>query len=149
MKKSILLYGILSAGLVLVLQAVNYKFLFNDIRLEIFVGFMAVLFTAFGVWMANQIISRKKIIVEVPVEVHIPTPYPTIQARMPEELGLSKREAEVLSLMAEGLSNQEIADKLFLSLPTVKKHSSNVLQKLDVKRRTQAIEKARQIGLLP
>lgn len=65
-----------------------------------------------------------------------------------QKLGLSSREMEVLQLMAQGLSNQEIADKLFLSVPTVKTHSSNLFFKLDVKRRTQAIEKARQLKII-
>jgi ATP/maltotriose-dependent transcriptional regulator MalT len=63
--------------------------------------------------------------------------------------GLSKRELEVLQLMAEGLSNQEIASRLFVSLNTIKTHSSNLFGKLDVKRRTQAIEKAKRTGLIP
>jgi ATP/maltotriose-dependent transcriptional regulator MalT len=65
-----------------------------------------------------------------------------------ERLGLSKREIEVLELMAQGLSNQEIADKIFVSLNTIKTHTSNIFSKLDVKRRTAAIETARKLGLV-
>ncbi|MBO0799520.1 MAG: response regulator transcription factor, partial [Blastocatellia bacterium] len=66
-----------------------------------------------------------------------------------QRLGISKREYEVLELMAQGLSNQEIADKLFVSLNTVKTHSSNLFMKLDARRRTQAIHRAKELGLLP
>jgi ATP/maltotriose-dependent transcriptional regulator MalT len=65
-----------------------------------------------------------------------------------KRLGLSRREVEVLQLMADGLSNTEIAEKLFLSLHTVKSHSSRVFEKLDVKRRTQAVEKARRLTII-
>jgi ATP/maltotriose-dependent transcriptional regulator MalT len=64
------------------------------------------------------------------------------------QTGISKREYEVLELMAQGLSNQEIAEKLFVSLNTVKTHTSNLFVKLDAKRRTQAIQKAKELGLI-
>ena len=66
-----------------------------------------------------------------------------------ETLGLSKREIEVLQLMAEGNSNQEIAAHLFVSLATIKTHISNLFEKMEVKRRTQAIEKAKRLALIP
>ena len=68
---------------------------------------------------------------------------------MPEVLGISKREYEVLELMARGLSNQEIADALFVSINTIKTHVSNLFLKLDTKRRTQAIQKAKELRLIP
>ena len=71
-----------------------------------------------------------------------------LNEKMAAELELSKRELEVLSLMAEGCSNQEIAARLFVSLSTVKTHNQNLFEKLDVKRRTQAIEKGRRLNLI-
>jgi ATP/maltotriose-dependent transcriptional regulator MalT len=66
-----------------------------------------------------------------------------------QNLGLSKREMEVLQLMAEGLSNHEIASRLFVSLNTIKTHSSKVFEKLEVNRRTQAVDKAKKLSLIP
>ena len=65
------------------------------------------------------------------------------------KLNLSTRELEVLTLMAQGLSNQEIAERLFVSLNTIKTHSSKIFEKMDVKRRTQAVEMGQRIGILP
>jgi ATP/maltotriose-dependent transcriptional regulator MalT len=102
-----------------------------------------------GIWIALKIAKPK--IERVVVEKHIPVPasefvFNTAEA---ERLGLSKRELDVLELMSQGLSNQEIADKLFVSLNTVKTHASNIFMKLDVKRRTAAIEMARKLKLVP
>jgi ATP/maltotriose-dependent transcriptional regulator MalT len=66
-----------------------------------------------------------------------------------EKLGISKREHEVLELMANGFSNQEIADKLFVSVNTIKTHSANLFLKLEVRRRTQAVQKGKELMLIP
>jgi NarL family two-component system response regulator LiaR len=103
-----------------------------------------------GIWLAIKLIKPK--VETVVVEKYLYTD-PAIPFILNEEaltgLGISKRELEVLQLMAEGLSNQEIAKKLFVSLNTIKTHSSKIFEKMDVQRRTQAIEKAKRLGLIP
>jgi two-component system, NarL family, response regulator LiaR len=140
MRKTILLYGVAMAALTGVLKFIEYRYFVRDFSLEFYLGAVAVLFTAVGVW-AGMKLTRKKVIVAGPDS----------KLNEPElqRLGISKREFEVLELMAQGLSNQEIADRLFVSLNTIKTHSSNLFVKLDARRRTQAIHRAKEICLLP
>jgi len=140
MRKTILLYGIALAALTGILKFIEYRFIIRDLSLEIFLGAAAVLFTGLGVWVGLRLTRRKVIIAS-----------PDFKLNEPElqRLGISKREYEVLELIAQGLSNQEIAERLFVSLSTVKTHSSNLFMKLDARRRTQAIHRAKELGLLP
>ena len=140
MRKTILLYGLAMAALTGILKFIEYRFFIRDLSLEFYLGAVAVLFTAVGVWAGMKLTRRKVIAAN-----------PDFRLNEPElqRLGISKREYEVLELMAQGLSNQEIADKLFVSLNTIKTHSSNIFMKLDARRRTQAIHRAKELGLLP
>jgi NarL family two-component system response regulator LiaR len=140
MRKTILLYGVAMAALTGILKFIEYRFLVRDLSLEFYIGFVAVLFTGIGVW-AGLRLTRKKVIIASP-------DFKLDEAEL-QRLGISKREYEVLELIAQGLSNQEIADKLFVSLNTVKTHSSNLFIKLEVRRRTQAVRRAKELGLLP
>lgn len=140
MRKTILLYGGAMAALVGVLKYFEYSFLVKDLTAEIYIGAVAVLFTALGIW-AGRKLTRTKVVVTDPNFVLDPL-------RL-EQTGISKREYEVLELIAQGLSNREIAEKLFVSLPTVKTHSSNLFIKLNVRRRTEAIKKAKELQILP
>jgi ATP/maltotriose-dependent transcriptional regulator MalT len=139
--------------LLVLLQVLQYRFLLINHSYEIYILCIALLFTGLGIWLALKLMKPKTqvetVIVEKTVYEKVWT-HEELQAIETEKqkLGLSSRELEVLQLMAQGLSNQEIADQLFLSLPTVKTHSSNLFFKLDVKRRTQAIEKARQLKII-
>jgi DNA-binding CsgD family transcriptional regulator len=128
-------YALLLAGLVLILKIVEYKYLVRQLHIEIYIGLIAVMFTGLGVWIGLSLIKKKKAIENIDPDII-------------RSLGLTKREYEVLQLMARGFSNQEIADQLFISLPTVKTHSSNLYTKLDVQRRTQAIRKAKELQLI-
>jgi DNA-binding CsgD family transcriptional regulator len=131
------------ALLIFLLKFIEYRFLVRDLSLEFYLGLVAVLFTVMGIWAGVRITGKKTIIIT----------RPAVDFRLDEEklklLGITKREYEVLELMATGLSNQEMADKLFVSLNTIKTHLSNLFIKLDVKRRTQAIQKAKELGLIP
>ena len=109
-------------------------------RWEIYAGAIATIFMGLGIWVGQIIIKTKNETDETTKKEVIPKP--TI------DLGISKREFEVLQLIAKGYSNQEIADQLFISLPTVKTHVSNLFSKLDVKRRTQAVKKATELKLI-
>ncbi len=138
-KKTIILYGLALAALVFVMKLVEYRFMVRDLKLEFYIGIVAVLFAALGVWIGFKLTRKKTIVTSRDFFLD------------EEELrksGLSKREHEVLELMAQGFSNQEIADKLFLSANTVKTHTSNIFMKLDVTRRTLAIKRARELRLI-
>lgn len=140
MRKTVLIYGILLAALVLFLQVLEYRFFIRDLSAETYAGILAVFFTALGIWLGLKLVNRK------PETAAQATENFQINSEKLKLQGISERELEVLQLMAQGLSNQEIADKLFVSLHTVKSHLSNLYSKLDVKRRTQAIQKAREMS---
>lgn len=137
---SILLYG-LSLGLLLAaLQFSQYRLLTFGNSEKWYVGLVAALFAVLGIWAGKKLSPPKK------PATHLPEFRPDAGAL--EKTGLTPRELEVLEQMALGLSNQEIAEKLFVSLNTVKTHSSNVFSKLGVQRRTQAIQRAKEWGIL-
>ncbi len=115
--------------------------------MEFYIGVVAVFFTGLGVWMGLKL-TRPKPIVASATTTQIETKISRADEATASKIGISKRELEVLQLISEGLSNQEIADRLFVSLNTVKTHSSNLFLKLDVKRRTQAVQKAKDLGVL-
>src|SRR6202008_734819 len=104
-------------------------------------GAIALIFTALGIWLAKKLATPKTIVIEKEVIVTKPAAGVVPDEKILSKWGISKREWEVLSLMSEGLSNQEIAERLFVSLNTIKTHSSNLFEKLDVERRTQDVEK--------
>jgi len=146
----VILYGTAMAVLLLLLKWFELKFVIYDHAFEIYAGAIAVLFTSLGIWLAIKLTKPK--IQTVIVEKHVyPDPNAAFSLNEKElaSLGMSRRELEVLELMAEGLSNQQIADRIFVSLNTVKTHSSKIFEKLDVQRRTQAIEKAKRISIIP
>ena len=136
MKYANWIYGIALALLAFLLKTIEYRYTIHDLSLEWLIACIATLFAGLGLWAGWQF-SRKKEVQAEPPEERI------------QELGISKREYEVLTLVARGATNQEIADTLFISLNTVKTHLSNLYQKLEVSRRTQAVEKCKQLGILP
>lgn len=133
------MYGIAMAALIGLLKFVEYKFVIRDIPLEFYIGSVAVMFTALGIW-AGLRLTRPKVI-------EISGPFERNEANL-KSTGISRREFEVLELIAAGLSNQEIAGRLFVSTSTVKTHVSNVLAKLDASRRTEAIANAKKIRII-
>jgi len=146
-KRIIIWYGLALAILVFLLKFLEYRYIVRDLSLEFYLGVIAILFTTVGIWLGLKL-TRKKVIT-----ISAPTSSPDTIFQLDEQIlqqkGISKREYEVLELMAKGHSNQEIADKLFVSLNTIKTHTSNLFIKLEAKRRTQAIERAKQLRLLP
>lgn len=133
----------LLALLIFLLKVLEYKFFVRDLSLEFYIGVVALLFTGLGIWVGLKLTRKRN-----------PMPPPAVGSFVPNEsalqqIGISPREYEVLEGMAQGFSNQEIADKLFLSINTVKTHTSNLFTKLDARRRTQAIQKAKALGLIP
>jgi NarL family two-component system response regulator LiaR len=140
MWRTVLLYGLSLAAMIALLKFLEYRLLVRDLSLEFYMGILAVGFAVLGVWMGMRLTRRREVLVPVSNFVFDP-------ARI-EKLNISKREYEVLELIAKGLSNQEIADKLFVSLNTVKTHSQSLFVKLDVKRRTQAVQRAKELMLI-
>lgn len=149
--KALILYGVFLALLLLLLRWLELRLLVFNHSTEMYIGAIAILFTALGIWLAMKLTrpKEKTIIVEVEKEVYVPKAEFVFNEAEFEKRGLSRRELEVLELMAAGFSNQEIGARLFISLSTVKTHSSNLFEKLDVKRRTQAIERGKKLGLIP
>jgi DNA-binding CsgD family transcriptional regulator len=147
--RHLILYGSILAILVFVLKWLQWKFLILDNSLDIYIGLIAVFFTVLGIWMATQLVKPKieKVIVEKEIYVEA-RPQSGINETELKKLNLSSREYEVLQLLSRGCSNADIADKLFLSLSTVKTHVSNLFFKMDVKSRTQAIEKAKRLKII-
>lgn len=149
--RELVLYAISMALLIYALQWFEFRFLLYNNPLEIYLTAIAVIFMGLGMWVAIKLTKPKVKVETIVVEKEIfvkDTGNFTLNEKEKEKLGLSNRELEVLQLMGEGLSNQEIANRLFVSLNTVKTHSSRVFEKLDVKRRTQAVEKARLLQLI-
>jgi DNA-binding CsgD family transcriptional regulator len=148
--KATIIYSISLALLLFLLKWLELRFIIFDHSFEIYIGFIAVIFTALGIWLALKLSKPKVETVVVEKEIYVTRNENFIlNTSLISQLELSNRELEILNLMARGHSNQEIATKLFVSLSTVKTHIQNLFEKLDVKRRTQAIEKAKRLNLIP
>jgi two-component system, NarL family, response regulator LiaR len=148
--RHILLYGVLMAVLVFVLKWLQWKYIIADYSLDIYIGLLALLFTGLGVWIAIHLSTPKIQTVIIEKEVFIPvTEDFTVNEAELKNLNLTSREYEVLQLLAKGKSNAEIGEILFLSLSTVKTHVSNLFDKMEVKSRIQAVEKAKRLKITP
>lgn len=147
--KSTILYGFSLAVLLFLMKWLEFRLIVIDHTLEIYIGSIAVVFTALGIWLALKLTKPKKETIIIEKEIYVNDVEFVQDRNQLEKLNLSKREMEVLELIAQGCSNQEIASQLFVSLPTIKTHSSKLFEKLDVNRRTQAVEKAKRLRLIP
>lgn len=145
--RSVLIYGVALAGLLLLMKWLEWHFIIVDYAFEFYAGALAVIFTLLGIWLAVKLTKPKTIIVEKEVINH--NAHFVLNQKELNRLGLSKREMEVLQLMSEGLSNDQIASRLFVSLNTVKTHVSRVFEKLEVQRRTHAVDTARKLNIIP
>lgn len=145
-----ILYGVSMAAVMFLLKWLELRFVVYDHGYELFIGFVALIFTALGIWLALKLSKPKveTIIIEKEIPVYKKGDFEPDTAAI-ERYDLSKREVDVLNLMAKGMSNQEIAQTLFVSLSTIKTHNQSLFVKLDCKRRTQAIERARSLGIIP
>jgi DNA-binding CsgD family transcriptional regulator len=144
--RDIIVYGLASGGLITVLKLTEYRFLVVEHSVEIYAGLIAALFAGLGIWLGLTL-TRKKPVVIVK-EVPVAGPFVLDEARR-DELGITPRELEILGLIATGLSNREIADRLCVSENTVKTHSSRLFDKLGAKRRTQAVQIGKASRLIP
>jgi DNA-binding CsgD family transcriptional regulator len=150
-RKTILLYGLLGGVLIAGLKLIEYRFLVVEHSIEIYGGLVALLFATLGIWLGLKLTKTRETVVvrevRVPVTVRATEPF-LVNAQRLAKLGITRRELEILELIAAGLSNREIAEKVFVSENTVKTHSSRLFDKLGAKRRTQAVQIAKDAGLI-
>jgi DNA-binding CsgD family transcriptional regulator len=160
MKRHVLIYGFVGGILIALLQWTEYRFLIIEHSFEIYGGLVAITFAGLGIWLGVKLNRprREIVIKEIPVAKESPItneiPVPATKLFIPDEkkrddLGITRRELEILALIAQGLSNREIAGKLYVSENTVKTHCSRTFDKLGAKRRTQAVQLGKEFGLLP
>jgi DNA-binding CsgD family transcriptional regulator len=165
MKRHVLIFGLVGGLLIAILQYTEYRFVIIEHSVELYSALVAILFSAFGIWLGLRITRRREIIHEtvvvkevlVPAEAHGPPvsksrPGPpgfTPDTARQQALGITARELEILTLVARGLSNREIATQLFVSENTVKTHCARAFDKLGAARRTQAVLRGKELGLLP
>jgi NarL family two-component system response regulator LiaR len=148
MKKHILIYGLCGGVLIVLLKLVEYRFLVVEHSIEIYGGLIALLFAAVGIWLGLKLTRTKETVVVKEVLLPAPESFTLNELKL-RELGITRRELEILKLIASGMSNREIAEKLFVSENTVKTHSSRLFDKLSAKRRTQAVQLGKEFGLIP
>ncbi len=148
MRKHVLLYGLAAGLLIAGLKAVEYRWLVVEHSVEIYGGIVAAVFASLGIWLGLKLTRKTETIVVREVVVPAPATFTIDDARR-ESLGITPRELEILGLMAEGLSNREIAERVHVSENTVKTHSSRVFDKLGARRRTQAVQLGKELRLIP
>jgi DNA-binding NarL/FixJ family response regulator len=150
--RDVLLYGMCGGVLIAALKLMEYRFLVVEHSVEIYVALVAALFAGLGIWLGLTLITKKPtvIIKEIPAQAPVPAadPFVADETRV-SQLGITARELEILGLIAAGLSNREIAGRLFVSENTVKTHSSRLFDKLGAKRRTQAVQIGKTARLIP
>ena len=139
MKKTVLIYGLSLALLAAFLQFIDYQSSIRTLSTEWYIVILAILFTGLGLWVGYKITNR---------EIALPETFVVNQKAL-DYLEISEREYEVLELLSKGMSNKEIAGKLFVSVNTIKTHLAHLYQKLEVTRRAQAVQKAKSLRIIP
>ena len=156
MRRHVLIFGLLGGLLIAILQYIEYRFVVIEHSIELYGALVAILFAAFGIWLGLRITRSRETVretvvvkeVAVPAEAAAPAPFAPDTAQQ-KTLGITARELEILTLVARGLSNREIATELFVSENTVRTHCARAFDKLGAARRTQAVQRGRELGLLP
>jgi NarL family two-component system response regulator LiaR len=148
MVKHVGLYGAIGGVLITLLKLMEYKYFVREYPFEIYGGLVALIFTAVGIYLGLKWTRTKEVVVIREVAVRRDGPF-VLNAEKLKEVGLTPREHETLGLIAQGLSNREIGERLFVSENTVKAHSSRVFEKMQVNRRVQAVQKGKDLGLIP
>jgi NarL family two-component system response regulator LiaR len=156
MKRHVLIFGFVGGLLIAILQYTQYRFVVIEHSVELYSALVAILFATFGIWLGLRITRSRETIRETVVvrEVRVPAEAPALEPFTPDTarqqaLGITARELEILNLVARGLSNREIAGQLFVSENTVKTHCARAFDKLGAARRTQAVQRGKELGLLP
>lgn len=148
MRRTILVYGLIGGAVIAALKLAEYRFLVVEHSLEIYGGLVALVFATLGIWLGLKLTrTTERIVVR---EVPVPTEAPfVVRTESVERLGVTPREMEILQLIAAGLSNREIAERLNVSENTVKTHAARLFAKLNARRRTQVVQIAKEAGLIP
>ena len=148
MRRTILVYGLIGGAIIAALKLAEYRFLVVEHSLEIYGGLVALVFAALGIWLGLKLTrTTERIVVR---EVPVPTEAPfVVRTESVERLGVTPREMEILQLIAAGLSNREIAERLNVSENTVKTHAARLFAKLNGRRRTQVVQIAQEAGHIP
>lgn len=147
MRKHIWLYGVVCGVLIVVLRLVEYRWLVLSHSLEIYGGLVAAIFAGVGIWLGRRLTRPAAPVI---VREVVPAEVPFVRnAEKVDHMGITPRELEILERMAEGLSTREMAERLFVSENTIKTHTSRLFEKLGARRRTQAVQRAREEGLIP
>jgi DNA-binding CsgD family transcriptional regulator len=146
--RDILLYGLCGGVLIAVLKLTEYRFLVVEHSVEIYGALVAALFAGLGIWLGQKLTRKKPAVIVKEVPVPVTGPFVVDETRV-SQLSITPRELEILGLIATGLSNREIARRLFVSENTVKTHSSRLFDKLGAKRRTQAVQIGKTARLIP
>ena len=152
MKRHVLIFGIVGGVLIVALQYTEYRFVVIEHSVELYSALVAILFATFGIWLGLRITRNRETIRETVVvkEVLVPAERPFVpDTAQQQALGITPREMEILTLIARGFSNREIATQLFVSENTVKTHCARAFDKLGAARRTQAVRRGKELGLLP
>lgn len=152
MKRHVLIFGLVGGLLIAALQYTEYRFIIIEHSVELYSALIALLFATFGIWLGLRITRRRETVVVR--EVLVPTDAPARKNFAPnmtqqDSVGITARELEVLTLVARGFSNREIAMQLFVSENTVKTHCARAFDKLGASRRIQAVQRGKELGLLP
>ena len=143
-----LIYGLCGGVLIVVLKLIEFRFLVVTHSIEIYGGLVALIFASLGIWLGLKLTKKQEVLIVKEVPVPATQPFALNEQRL-KDLGITRRELEILELIAQGMSNREIADKLFVSENTVKTHSSRLFDKLGARRRTQAVQIGKEMGFIP
>ena len=151
MRRHVLIFGLVGGLLIATLQYTEYRFVIIEHSVELYGALVALLFATFGIWLGIRITRSREPVQETAV---FREPVPATEPFAPDavrqqDLGITARELEILTLIARGLSNREIATQLFVSENTVKTHCARTFDKLGAARRTQAVQRGKELGLLP
>jgi ATP/maltotriose-dependent transcriptional regulator MalT len=160
MKRHVLIFGVVGGVLIATLQYAEYRFVIIEHSVEIYGALVAAIFASFGIWLGLRITRNRETVREtirervVVREVLVPAEARPLESFAPDRvrqqtLGITARELEILTLVARGHSNREIATQLFVSENTVKTHCARAFDKLGAVRRTQAVQRGKELGLLP
>jgi two-component system, NarL family, response regulator LiaR len=148
MARQVVAWGAAGGMLIALLKLIEYKHFVHEYPSEVYGGLVALIFTAVGIYLGLKWTRAREVVVVKEVPVPLGGPFAVDEAKL-REVGLTQREHQILGLIAEGLSNREIGERLFVSENTVKTHSSRLFEKMEVTRRTQAVQRGKELRLIP
>lgn len=146
MIRSVVLWAAAGGVLIALLKVIEYKHFVREYPTGMYGGLVALIFTTIGIYLGLKWTSPKEVVVVK--EVRVGGPFLLDEANL-RDVGLTQREHEILGLIAQGLSNREIGEKLFVSENTVKTHASRLFEKMQVNRRVHAVQRGKELGLIP